>query len=84
PNPFNPSTMIWYITEEPAHVSLEIYNLAGRRVALLLDGIEVPAGYHEVAWDGRDEMGRDVPTGTYIYRLRAGEYRDSGRMTLIK
>ena len=84
PNPFNPSTTIWYVNEVPSSVSLVIYNMAGRRVAVLCEDIEESAGYHEVAWDGRDESGRIVPAGTYIYRLRAGDYAETERMTLIK
>ncbi len=84
PNPFNPSTMIWYVTEAPDRVSLVIYDMAGRRVAVLREGVEEPAGYHEVTWNGRDESGRYVPAGTYIYRLQAGEYVDTKRLTLVK
>lgn len=84
PNPFNPSTRIWYSLEEPAHVSLLIYDLAGRQVAVLRDGCGEQAGYHEAIWDGRDELGLRVPSGTYVYRLVAGDITETKRLTLLK
>lgn len=84
PNPFNPLTRIWYTLEEPARVTLAIYDVAGRRVVALREGVGESAGHHEVTWSGRDDLGRSVPSGTYFYRLEAGDYVETKRMTLIK
>jgi len=69
PNPFNPETSIRFELPEAAQVSLVVYNLFGQRVRTLVFGNK-KAGYHSVEWDGRDERGREVPSGLYLYRLR--------------
>ena len=78
PNPFNPVTTIEYVLPEEAEVRLEIYDILGRRVAVLEDGMQ-EAGTHQVQWDASG-----VSSGTYIYRLEAGEHVESRHMTLIK
>jgi flagellar hook assembly protein FlgD len=64
-------------------VELTVYNLLGEKVATLCDRV-LPAGQQEIRWDGRDHLGRDLPSGTYLYRLRTGELRREGKMTLLK
>lgn len=71
PNPFNPSTEIAFTLAAPGDVRLEIFNSLGRRVRTLVEG-QRAAGAHTITWDGRDENGRTVPSGTYLYRLSAG------------
>jgi len=78
PNPFNPTTTISYQIPENKHVSLEIFDLLGRRVALLADGIK-PAGFHQVEFDASG-----YASGLYIYRLRAGDIIKSRQMILMK
>ncbi|HOX26008.1 MAG TPA: hypothetical protein PLL30_09405 [Candidatus Krumholzibacteria bacterium] len=78
PNPFNPATDIAFGLEQAARVSLTVYDLAGREVARLVDG-DLPAGPHRVAWQPRD-----LPSGTYVYRLRAGAVELSRKCTLLK
>lgn len=68
PNPFNPRTTIGYELTRPGSVRLEVFDLAGRSVALLADGFQ-PAAEHRVEWDATDALGRPVPSGVYIYRL---------------
>lgn len=70
PNPFNPSTFIRYSLPIDASVSLEIFDIMGRKVRSLLDGGK-SAGYHTVVWNGRDNVGKDVASGTYLYRFVA-------------
>jgi|WetSurMetagenome_2_1015567.scaffolds.fasta_scaffold138739_2 hypothetical protein len=83
PNPFNASTMIEFSLSKDEHVTLAIYDLLGRRIiSLLNNGIE--EGSYSVIWDGKDESGRDVPSGTYFYRLSTSEAVQSKRMTLIR
>ncbi len=83
PNPFNPSTTIAFALPERQHVRLDIYNLAGRRVRRLL-AADVPAGHHRVRWQGRDDAGRALAAGTYLYRLEAGPWSTSGKLGLVK
>jgi len=83
PNPFNPKTTIAFNLPQAAHVSLEIYNVAGRKVATLVDG-EMPAGPHAVEWNGKTADGSRVASGVYFYRLESGEKRASKKMVLMK
>lgn len=83
PNPFNPNTAIEYRLEAAARVHLAIYDAMGRRVRTLAKGAR-PPGLHTVEWDGRDDSGAAVASGTYIYRLRAGARSTARRLTLIK
>ncbi|MGH8005119.1 MAG: FlgD immunoglobulin-like domain containing protein, partial [Limisphaerales bacterium] len=70
PNPFNPTTTLQYALSEPARVELKIFNMLGQVVRTLVDG-EKGTGYHQVVWDGKDESGRTVSTGLYLYQLKA-------------
>lgn len=84
PNPFNPATKIRFeIPNEGARAILEIYDLAGRHVRTLVDGL-VPAGENFAVWNGTDGEGREVPSGVYFYRLRAGERETTRKMLLLK
>ena len=84
PNPFNPRTTIAYELAAPATVNLEVFDLSGRRIATLRDGVSETSGRHAVAWTGRDDQGRAVPSGMYFYRLRAGDHRETRKMALIR
>lgn len=70
PNPFNPVTTIRYNIPEPSTVSLVIYDIMGREVRRLVDGIVEP-GYHAADWDSRSASGVNVSSGIYIYRFTA-------------
>ncbi len=84
PNPFNPSTKIGFSLAEAERVSLRVVNVAGRRVRdLVIDG-DFAAGRHEVNWDGKDNGGRSLPSGTYFLSMNSGLGRDSAKLTLIK
>jgi hypothetical protein len=78
PNPFNPATQIQYQLPQASDVRLEVYNMQGQRVAVLADGPQ-NAGQHSVAFDASN-----LASGVYIYRLQAGSYTESKKMTLIK
>ena len=82
PNPFNPSTMIPYELSSSSWVRLEVFNLLGQRLALLVDG-EQEAGAHRARWDGTDGSGRAAAAGVYLYRLTVGESSQTGRMVLV-
>ena len=83
PNPFNPSTTIAFDLPRAADVRLAVYDLAGRLVRTLAAG-RMPAGAHRVVWNGRDDRGGTAASGMYLYRLRAGEFDETRRMTLLK
>ena len=82
PNPFNPSTAIPFQLARGSHVALDIYNSLGQHVRTLVAG-ERPAGAHVAVWDARDEMGRGVAAGLYIYRISAAGVSQTGRMVLL-
>ncbi len=84
PNPFNPATEIRFVMPEPARVNLVVFDLAGRRCRTLLSDVAYPGGDARVMWDGRDDSGQLVPGGVYFYEIKAGEYRATRKMTLLK
>ena len=77
PNPFTGRTTIRYSLGETAPVRLDVYDAIGRRVAVLRDGEEEAAGPHEVTFDGTS-----LPSGVYVYRIQAGAFTETLRMTL--
>jgi len=83
PNPFNPTTTIKFALPKSSNVNLEIYNILGRRVTTLINE-QLDAGYHTVKWNSTDSEGRDVATGVYFYRLKAGDFVKSKKMLLLK
>ncbi len=78
PNPFNPQTTIRFNIPAPTNVQLKVFDISGREVATLTDGL-LTAGAHEVEWDARD-----FASGVYLYRLTAGEYSAVKQLTLLK
>lgn len=83
PNPFNPSTMISYVLPVESNVVIEIYNLLGQQLRTLVSGKQ-PAGEFKIAWDGHDANGRAVSSGVYLYRLQAGTFVETKKMTLLR
>ena len=83
PNPFNPSTTIAYQIGAAGPVELAVYNAAGQKIRDLVQGHRA-TGRYTVQWDGRNNGGRAVASGTYIYRLTAGDYQESKPLTLLK
>ncbi len=83
PNPFNPTTIIPYSLPETAHVTLTIYDILGRRVITLVNGIYT-AGNKQVQWDGRDGNGHLVSNGVYIYRIEANNFSHARKLLFLK
>lgn len=83
PNPFNPITTIRYDIPKLSEVRIVIHDLMGRQVANLLDGIKT-AGYHNITWDGSNQLGDDVSSGMYIYSIHTEKYNFSKKMIFIK
>jgi pimeloyl-ACP methyl ester carboxylesterase len=78
PNPFNPLTEISFSLPAASHVKLEIFNIVGQKVATLIDG-QLEPGEHTIQWDGTD-----AASGVYFYRITAGEYTETKKMSLLK
>lgn len=78
PNPFNPTTVIGFSLPQAERVQLEVFNIAGQRVALLIDR-ELSAGQHQLRFDASS-----LASGMYIYRIRAGEFSAVRKMSLIR
>jgi hypothetical protein len=83
PNPFNAQTNIRYRLVRPGFVEIMVYDLTGNRVTTLYRGTQ-DMGEHSQVWDGTDASGRAVSSGTYYYRLEAGDVILTKRMTLVK
>jgi hypothetical protein len=83
PNPFNPATTIEFGLRESAHVSLRIYDAAGRLVRILIDESR-PAGQYASVWNGKDRSGNQVSSGVYFCRLRAGTYEETRKMVMLR
>jgi hypothetical protein len=77
PNPFNPTTTIEFALPTSASVTLRVYNLLGQEVATLVNDFR-PAGFLSVTWNGRDQYGSQVASGTYLYRIEAKAADGSG------
>lgn len=84
PNPFNPSTEIGFGLLRESFVTLTLHDVSGRRVRTLLREAPLPAGRHELAWEGRDDSGRALPSGVYLARLHDGRHSRSRRLILLK
>jgi hypothetical protein len=78
PNPFNPVTTISYTLARPAAVTVEIFDMTGRRVARLVEG-DRSAGRHQVTWDASG-----IGSGIYLLKIRAGQWQEAMKMTVVK
>jgi hypothetical protein len=84
PNPFNPFTRVAYdVPQGGGHVRIQVIDVSGSRVAVLLDEPKAP-GHHEVVWNGRNAQGQPVASGTYFCEMAAPGFYESMKMTLLK
>ena len=83
PNPFNPNVTVAFELSEPARCLLSVYDISGRRVAVLADR-SLGAGKHEVNWDGTDGAARPLSSGVYFILLEAGGELRSGKLVLLR
>ena len=83
PNPFNPRTTISFTLVEAGPVSLRVFDLAGRLVRVLDEGVREGRRHH-VNWDGRDDAGRSVASAPYIVRLQAGGVEEKQKVLLVR
>jgi len=84
PNPFNPTTTIAYdVPAGGARVTLQVFDVGGRLVTTLVDGLEAE-GQRTVTWQGVDDNGHELPSGVYFYRLVTPGYETTRKMLLLK
>lgn len=83
PNPFNPTTVINYQLAQHGQVELNILNVNGQLVKRLINGNQ-GAGLYTIAWDGKNDEGQILPSGTYFYQITAGEFQQVRKMILLK
>ena len=83
PNPFNSQTVLAYFLSAPGPARLAVFTLTGQRVAVLHQGSQ-QAGYHRLRWNGRDDAGRPVASGVYLYRLVTDESVLTRKLILLR
>jgi len=83
PNPFNPATRVKFALKEKGLVRLRVYDVTGRLVRVLVDGI-LEAGAYEAVWDGNNAEGRATTSGIYFCRMEAKDYERTLKMVLLR
>lgn len=83
PNPFNPETRITFSMREAGSVNLSVFNLKGQLVRELT-ARNFGAGVQTVTWDGKDNNGKVMPSGTYLYKLRVNGFEITRKMEFVK
>jgi hypothetical protein len=88
PNPFNPDTWLPYQLAMPSKVSIDIYDVQGHLVRVLDIGHKSAGRYvnkkDAAYWDGRNQMGEEVSSGTYFYSISAGKFTSTRKMLIVK
>jgi len=83
PNPFNPTTTIVFNLNKNAKVEIEIFNILGQKVSTVVNRVFEAGNYH-IKWNATNDMGQKLPSGIYLYRLKAGNYTKVKKMVLLK
>jgi hypothetical protein len=83
PNPFNPETRIEFSLPQAADVRVEVFNMLGQSVKVLVDE-HLSAGTKEISWDGTNEEGKNVASGMYLYRVSTDRFSDTKKMVLLR
>jgi hypothetical protein len=83
PNPFNQTTKIQFTLAKPGFVTLNVYDILGRKVGTLVSE-HLSSGYKSVLWDGKNESGKDVASGIYFYQLRFRDFSETRKLVLLK
>jgi hypothetical protein len=84
PNPFNPTTNITFTLPLNKKVTAKIYDVLGKEVRTLINGEDFAKGTHSVVWNGRDNSGKQVASGTYIFKMVSGNLEKSMKMMMMK
>jgi hypothetical protein len=83
PNPFNPSTEIFFSMKEAGKLSIEVYNIKGEKVKTLLNET-VAAGNNSIEWNGTDDNNRAVSSGVYFYKMKSSTFESAKKMIMMK
>jgi hypothetical protein len=83
PNPFNPSTTVRFSLPRMSDVRVAVYTMLGQEVAVLVSGT-LSAAVHTATWNGEDSYGREMPSGTYLVRLQAGDKQIVRKAMLVR
>lgn len=83
PNPFNPTTRIAFDVAQSGNVKIKVYNILGQEVVTIIDRY-YETGRYDIEWNGRDDLGRQLSSGVYIYRLEAGKVSKVKKMLMVK
>ena len=83
PNPFNPSTVISYALPKASFITIKIYDMLGKEIKMLVNDIQ-SSGVNYIQWNGDNNSGSKVASGTYIFTIKAGDFIQSKKMMLLK
>ena len=83
PNPFNPKTTISFELPFATHVTLDIYNMLGQRIATLVDENR-PAGFQKINWEGKNDADRMVSSGVYFYHIKTDQFEATRKLVLLR
>ena len=81
PNPFMPSTVIGFELSKPSYITIEVFNILGRKVKTLFDGYQNSSG--QVIWDATNDHNQRLPSGLYIYSMKVGDHKINKTMLLL-
>ncbi|RJP74080.1 MAG: T9SS C-terminal target domain-containing protein [Ignavibacteriales bacterium] len=83
PNPFNPETKIEFNIPKEGNIRIVIYNILGQKINTLVNQ-DFKAGSYSVTWNGKDQFGKQVATGAYLYSLETESFKTTKKMILMK
>jgi hypothetical protein len=83
PNPFNPTTTIYFEIAIASSVKIDVFNAKGQHITTLTDHY-YETGRHYIVWDGKDALDNDMPSGVYIYQMNTGSFVETKKMILLK
>ena len=83
PNPFNPTTTISFSIPQQSYVEIKVYNTIGYEITTLINE-QKAAGNYTIEWNGKNKIGRTMPSGLYLYRIKSESYQKTNKMLLIR
>ena len=83
PNPFNPTTTLKYEMGSAGSVSIDVFDVNGRKIRSLYNGIQIP-GQHEIRWDAKDDHGRNMSSGVYLFKVNVNGKQQTAKSLLLK